>query len=88
MKIVLILIIFARYILLDETGYHVFITFLIIRRNCVIFFTNAIFGLTHIEIHKFLLIYLRRVQFSYTTRGNFPDDFMSLNKIHNFHTPR
>ena len=35
-----------------------------------------------------LLTYLRLTQFSYTEIGIFPDNFISLNKIHNFDTPR
>ena len=34
-----------------------------------------------------LLTYLRPMQFIYTERGNFPDDFMSFNEISNFYTP-
>ena len=33
-----------------------------------------------------LLTYLRLTQFSYTEKGNFPDDFIPLNEIRNFDT--
>lgn len=34
------------------------------------------------------LTYIKSLQFSPTEIGKFPDNFMALNKIHNFHTSR
>ena len=51
--------------------------------------STAILCLKQIKIHIFFLMtYLRCMQFSYTKKGYFPDDFMSLNEIHNSNLPR
>ena len=53
---------------------------------------NVIFDLSNFSINIdqngtfSLLTYVRLMQFSCTEIGNFTDDFMSLNKIHNFNT--
>ena len=61
---------------------------LLIKRNYVIFdLRNFLFDAAQ-NAPFCLVIYLRLMQFSYIDIGNFPHDFIPLNEIRNFDTPR
>ena len=59
--------------------------FVLIRRKYFILDSNNFLVDTD-QNATFLLTGLRLMQFSYTKIGNFPDDFISFNKMHNFDT--
>ena len=62
--------------------------FLLIKRSYVIF--DLCHFLVHADKNATFSLWtdLRLMQFSYTKIGSFCDDSISLNKIHNFDTPR
>ena len=62
----------------------VFFTFFVIKKSYVIFdWWNFLFEADQ-SAQFSLRTCLRLTQFSYTKIGNFPDDFLSLNEVHNF----
>ena len=62
--------------------------FLLIKRNYRAFYLpNFLFDADQ-NAPCSLVTYLRFMQFSYTEIGNFPEDFIPLNEMSNFDTPR
>ena len=90
-KIVSILIVYTKYILRLirwEWLMFLFLFFFLMKRNYIILNLHNFFIDTDQNAPFFLFTYLGLTQFSYTEIGNFHDDFMSLNRIHNFDTRR
>ena len=87
MEIVSIVIIYSKYILslIRWVWLLCFITFSV-KRNYFIFDLRNFSFDTDQNATFLALTYLKLAQFSYTDLGNFPDDFIPLNKLHNFDT--
>ena len=68
------------------------VTIMFVLHFSLIKINNVIFDFSNFSVDAdqnatfSLLIYLRLMQFSYSKIGNFPDDFIPLNKLHNFDT--